>query len=76
MPDARAVKCGFYADEILGDARRSLKECWQNMEHIPIDKLECRDCSAVKECRGGCRFRAPHPLAPDPAMCSFFGIKR
>ncbi|RPJ12054.1 MAG: SPASM domain-containing protein, partial [Desulfobacteraceae bacterium] len=74
MPDARAVKCGFYSDKTLGDARISLKDCWLRMEHIPIDKLECRDCSAMKECRGGCRFRAPHLLAPDPAMCCFYGI--
>ncbi|MFH1977673.1 MAG: radical SAM protein [Pseudomonadota bacterium] len=74
MPDARAVKCGFYSDKTLGDVRISLKDCWLRMEHIPIDKLECRDCYAVEECRGGCRFRAPHPLAPDPAMCCFYGI--
>jgi radical SAM protein with 4Fe4S-binding SPASM domain len=75
MPDARAVKCGFYGDKTLGDARKSLKDCWLRMEHTPIDKLECRDCSVVKECRGGCRFRAPHFLAPDPAMCCFYGIQ-
>lgn len=76
MPDARAVKCGFYSDKTLGDARISLKGCWLRMEHIPIDKLDCGDCFAMEECRGGCRFRAPHPLAPDPAMCSYYGIQR
>ncbi len=74
MPDGRGVKCGFYGDKTLGDARSSLKKCWLRMEHIPVDKLECRDCSVIEECRGGCRFRASHSLAPDPVMCCFYGI--
>jgi radical SAM protein with 4Fe4S-binding SPASM domain len=76
MPDGQAVKCGFYADQPLGDARKNLKHCWLKMNHIPLDQLECKGCSALEECRGGCRFRAPHPLAPDPAMCAFYGISR
>jgi radical SAM protein with 4Fe4S-binding SPASM domain len=76
LPDRQAVKCGFYADHPLGDAQKSLKHCWLNMNHISLDQLECRGCSALEECRGGCRFRAPHPLAPDPAMCAFYGISR
>jgi len=76
LPDKQAVKCGFYTDRPLGDARKSLKQCWLNMSHIPLDQLECRGCVFLEECRGGCRFRAPHPLAPDPAMCAFYGISR
>ncbi|MGD2028399.1 MAG: radical SAM protein [Desulfobacterales bacterium] len=76
LPDKQAVKCGFYADRPLGDAQKSLKQCWLNMDHISLDHLECRGCSVLEECRGGCRFRAPHPLAPDPAMCAFYGISR
>jgi len=76
LPDSRAVKCGFYSDRPLGDARKSLKQCWLNMKHVPLDQLECNGCSALEECRGGCRFRAPHPLAPDPAMCAFYDISR
>ena len=76
LPDNQAVKCGFYADRPLGDARKSLKQCWLNMNHVPLYQLECKGCAVIEECRGGCRFRAPHPLAPDPAMCSFYGISR
>jgi len=76
LPDSQAVKCGFYADCPLGDAQKSLKQCWLNMKHVPLDQLECNGCSALEECRGGCRFRALHPLAPDPAMCAFYGISR
>ncbi|RPH48099.1 MAG: radical SAM protein [Desulfobacteraceae bacterium] len=74
MPDCRAVKCGFYRDKPIGDARIGLKECWLKMEHIPLSRLECSSCSALDECRGGCRFRAPDPLAPDPVMCCYYGI--
>lgn len=74
MPDGQAVKCGFYRDKSLGDARKDLRECWLKMEHIPLSQLECNGCSALNECRGGCRFRAPGPLAPDPVMCCYHGI--
>jgi radical SAM protein with 4Fe4S-binding SPASM domain len=74
MPDGRAAKCGFYRDTPVGDARQGLKDCWLKMEHIPLSRLECAGCAALAECRGGCRFRAPHPLAPDPAMCCYYGI--
>ena len=74
MPDGHAVKCGFYRDKPLGDARKGLRECWLKMEHIPLSQLECNGCSALNECRGGCRFRAPGPLAPDPVMCCYHGI--
>jgi len=76
MPNGQAVKCGFYRDQPLGDARSSLNECWLKMPHIPLDRLECRDCPVLNECRGGCRFRAPHLLAPDPAMCCVYGIQK
>jgi radical SAM protein with 4Fe4S-binding SPASM domain len=76
LPDRQAVKCGFYANRPLGDAQKSLKHCWLNMNHIPLDQLECNGCSVLEECRGGCRFRAPYPLAPDPVMCAFYGISR
>jgi radical SAM protein with 4Fe4S-binding SPASM domain len=74
MPDGRAVKCGFYEDRHLGDARKGLMECWLNLEHIPLSSLECGDCPVIGECAGGCRFRAVHPLAPDRAMCAYYGI--
>lgn len=75
MPDGEAVKCGFYRDHFLGNARdRALMECWLRMEHVPLSRLECGACPVVDACRGGCRFRAPHPLAPDPAMCALHGL--
>jgi radical SAM protein with 4Fe4S-binding SPASM domain len=73
-PTGKALKCGFYEDYPLGDARQGLRPCWLKLDHIPVAALECRDCPAVEECAGGCRFRADHPLGPDRAMCAFYGI--
>jgi radical SAM protein with 4Fe4S-binding SPASM domain len=73
LPDGQAVKCGFYADAPLGDARRGLIECWLRLQHIPLKELECRECLALDECAGGCRYRAVHPFGRDPLMCALYG---
>ena len=73
-PSGKALKCGFYEDKPLGDARLGLRLCWLKLDHIPLAKLECKGCPVLGECAGGCRFRADHPLAPDRAMCAFYGI--
>jgi radical SAM protein with 4Fe4S-binding SPASM domain len=74
MPDGNAVKCGFYSKDILGDARVGLKDAWLRLKHIPLERLECKNCQVLSECAGGCRFRASNPLAPDPVMCAVYGI--
>ncbi|MDO8723801.1 MAG: radical SAM protein [Syntrophales bacterium] len=74
MPNGQAVKCGFYREEPLGDATLSLKDCWLKLEHIPLSRLECEGCPVIEDCKGGCRFRASNPLAPDPLMCALYGI--
>jgi radical SAM protein with 4Fe4S-binding SPASM domain len=73
-PSGNAVKCGFYEDKPLGDARLGLRSCWLKLDHIPFAKLACKGCPVLDECAGGCRFRADHPLAPDRAMCAYHGI--
>jgi radical SAM protein with 4Fe4S-binding SPASM domain len=74
LPDGNAVKCGFYPNKPLGDARDGLIGCWLKQEQLPLSALECHDCPVITQCGGGCRFRAAHPLAPDPAMCARYGI--
>jgi radical SAM protein with 4Fe4S-binding SPASM domain len=73
LPDGQAVKCGFYEDHPLGDARGGLIECWLKLQHVPLQELECRGCPALEECAGGCRYRAVHPFGRDPLMCAFYG---
>jgi radical SAM protein with 4Fe4S-binding SPASM domain len=72
LPNGQAVKCGFYEREPLGDAKQGLMECWLRLNHIPLEELECRDCSALEECTGGCRFRAERPLGKDLLMCCLY----
>ena len=74
LPSGQAVKCGFYADESLGDARSGLLACWRRLSHIPLTALACHDCPVLADCAGGCRFRAGAPLAPDPVMCALHGV--
>jgi len=73
LPDGQAVKCGFYADQPLGDARLGLIDCWLRLNHIPLKDLECRGCPALEECAGGCRYRAVQPFGRDPLMCALYG---
>jgi radical SAM protein with 4Fe4S-binding SPASM domain len=75
LPTGHAAKCGFYAEAPLGDTRQGLLRCWLNLEHTPVARLECKGCPVLEECAGGCRFRAAHPLAPDKAMCAYYGIQ-
>jgi radical SAM protein with 4Fe4S-binding SPASM domain len=74
-PTGKAIKCGFYEDTSLGNASQDLIACWLNLEHIPVADLECNGCKVIEECHGGCRFRAAHPLAPDPVMCALYGVE-
>lgn len=73
-PTGKALKCGFYENDPLGDARLGLRSCWLKLDHIPLAKLECKGCPVLEKCAGGCRFRAGHPLAPDRAMCALYRI--
>jgi len=47
-----------------------------SLKHLPLEALECKGCPVIDDCAGGCRFRAPHPLAPDPVMCVFYTMNR
>ncbi|NJD77107.1 MAG: radical SAM protein [Candidatus Methanoperedens sp.] len=78
-PDGAVSKCGFFGDEPVGDVN-DLKSAWAKLckNYLwTLDKLECHDCLHIRECRGGCRFRAKQYkgiLAPDPLMCHSLGV--
>ena len=75
MPSGKITKCGFYEQTPLGQVEEGLLTCWQRSQHIPLEDLECGECPHLKECGGGCRYRAPGALAPDPVMCALYGVK-
>ncbi len=78
-PEGKVSKCGFFEDEPAGDVN-NLRAAWAELckSYLwTLDKLECRDCRFILECRGGCRFRAKQYkgiLAPDPLLCHANGI--
>jgi len=74
LPSGRGVKCGFYEEHILGNAGKSLKNCWLNLDHLPLEELKCWNCEMIHDCAGGCRFRAGRSKDPDPYMCALYGI--
>lgn len=78
-PDGTVSKCGFFEDEPVGDVN-DLGSAWAELckKYLwTLDKLDCRDCELIHDCRGGCRFRAKQYkgiLAPDPVLCHANGI--
>lgn len=78
-PEGSVSKCGFFDDEPVGDVS-DLRKAWNELcsDYLwRLDKLDCRDCEVVCECRGGCRFRAKQYkgiFAPDPVLCHANGV--
>ncbi|HBA26246.1 MAG TPA: hypothetical protein DCY98_02440 [Nitrospinae bacterium] len=72
MPNGKVCKCGFYEDRPLGNIEEGLKNCWERNYHMPLKDLQCHDCIYIKECQGGCRFRADTSTSPDPVMCALY----
>ncbi len=81
FPDGSVSKCGFFEDEPVGDSN-DLRLAWDEICRkylFTLDKLDCHDCMRIRDCRGGCRFRAKQysgMYAPDPLMCHANGILR
>jgi radical SAM protein with 4Fe4S-binding SPASM domain len=71
MPDGRADKCGYFLTPQSPHINNGLRNCFQKIKKIPLDKLACRDCRFVLECRGGCRARAAGPFDKDPYLCYY-----
>jgi radical SAM protein with 4Fe4S-binding SPASM domain len=72
MPDGRAAKCGFFSDDTVGHAAQGLEACWKRIRHIGLSELKC-DCEFIKQCRGGCRYRAAvmeDIFSKDPYRCA------
>jgi radical SAM protein with 4Fe4S-binding SPASM domain len=78
-PDGNVSKCGFFDNEPVGDVN-DLRSAWAELckKYLwTLDKLDCKDCRLIHDCRGGCRFRAKQYkgiLGPDPVLCHANGI--
>lgn len=74
-PDGRFLPCGFFQDRVYGRIEEGLMNALKNRRLIKIaDIKECSKCYYVKECGGGCRFRAGSIERKDPVMCKIFGV--
>ncbi|VVB87188.1 Coenzyme PQQ synthesis protein E [uncultured archaeon] len=80
-PDGSVSKCGFFRDETYGNSN-DLYSAWEELCRktlFTLDQLDCHDCTMIRDCKGGCRFRAKQfrgIRAPDPLMCHANGILR
>ena len=76
MADGGVARCGFYADDPVGDIGQGLSAGWQKIDKIPLAELDC-DCEYLAECRGGCRFRASgynNAGGADLCQCYRYGV--
>jgi len=77
-PDGRVCKCSFFIDQPLGSIYNdTIGECWKRLKHFRLDKLKCSGCEYLKDCRGGCRFRAfleGDLMGADLVRCAAFGV--
>lgn len=70
--------CSFYEDTPLGSIDEGLESLWKRKKQFLLKELDCYKlkCPFLKECRGGCRFRATtfsgKTDAPDLFKCYQF----
>ncbi len=75
LPEGTLAPCAFYPAPPLGDLAEGLRPALARRVPRRLAELPaCAACPAGPECGGGCRRRAPEPLAPDPVMCAVFGV--
>lgn len=71
------TKCGFYTKWSGGHISEGLRKCWFNLPRMRFSELNCK-CKFLKECRGGCRYRAEcynGSKDADPIKCLLYGIQ-
>lgn len=73
--DGRFLPCGFFQDKVYGTVEKGLLDALKNRRLICLkDIKECENCVYLKDCGGGCRFRAGGLEKKDPIMCKIFGV--
>jgi len=73
--DGNFLPCGFYKDKIFGTIEEGLMKAISNREFVKLEEIdECKGCIYIKDCRGGCRYRAGKRTGRDFFMCRVFGV--
>ncbi len=71
-------KCGFFSEPVGNIRNENLIDCWKRVinNYTPrLTDLKCKECLALDDCRGGCRFRALKAgsfFGKDPFMCHLY----
>lgn len=76
LPNGKVAKCGLFSADPVGSIDEGLRVCWERISRILLTDLDC-NCKIVKECKGGCRFRARSYgglLKPDLFQCYARGV--
>lgn len=76
IPTGNVAKCGLFSQEPVGSIDEGLRVCWEKIPRIQLKELNC-NCTAIEECRGGCRFRARLQgdiFQPDLYQCYTRGV--
>lgn len=60
LAGGEVCKCAFFSKEPAGTIHEGIGKAWTRIAPVKLDDLECArlSCSAIHECRGGCRYRA------------------
>ena len=60
LAGGEVCKCAFFSKEPAGTIHEGIGKAWTRIAPVKLDDLECArlSCSAINECRGGCRYRA------------------
>ncbi len=73
--DGNFIPCGFYRDKIFGKIEDGLMNAISKREFVKLEEIdECKGCIYIKDCRGGCRYRAGKTTGRDILMCRVFGV--
>ena len=76
IPNGAVCKCGLFSQKPVGSIEKGLRTCWANIPRIPLKDLTCK-CPVIKDCRGGCRYRAKIQedlFQPDLFQCYARGV--
>ncbi len=74
-PDGKFLPCGFFQDRVYGRIEKGLFNAVQNRRLIRLSEIEeCCNCVYLRECGGGCRYRAGGIEKKDAIMCKIFGF--
>ena len=86
LAGGEVCKCAFFSKEPAGTIDEGIGKAWTRIAPVKLDDLDCarQSCSAIDECRGGCRYRASvtgegHDLTGngrDLYKCYHYGIMK